>query len=221
MQRERPHPQNDASCEELLADWRQLARRVDAFFDAAQQRQPGSFACRAGCTACCQQDLSVMFVEAVAIAEALAQLPAAQREAIAADAARSGPPCAFLGEDGLCRVYDARPLVCRSHGLPIRQRSLAPARAPTPDRASVPDQAPGTDGAADDAPGEQEELSVCELNFTDGVIESATVLDGATVVATLTVVDQLARRRAGDMQPRRIPLRELARLGSGALARPV
>jgi hypothetical protein len=28
--------------------------------------------------------------------------------------------CAFLDEDGACRVYDDRPYVCRTQGLPLR-----------------------------------------------------------------------------------------------------
>ncbi|MBA5866684.1 MAG: hypothetical protein GDA67_08340 [Nitrospira sp. CR1.3] len=33
-------------------------------------------------------------------------------------------PCPALGENGLCRLYDNRPLTCRSMGLPIEEGSL-------------------------------------------------------------------------------------------------
>jgi len=33
-------------------------------------------------------------------------------------------PCPALGKDGLCRLYDNRPLTCRSMGLPIEEGSL-------------------------------------------------------------------------------------------------
>ncbi len=36
--------------------------------------------------------------------------------------ATPGPPgaCAFLDSDGACRVYEQRPYVCRTQGLPLR-----------------------------------------------------------------------------------------------------
>lgn len=30
--------------------------------------------------------------------------------------------CAFLGVDGACTVYDHRPVICRTHGLPLSYR---------------------------------------------------------------------------------------------------
>ena len=32
---------------------------------------------------------------------------------------RNDPRCPLLNDKGQCRVYDARPMICRSHGLPI------------------------------------------------------------------------------------------------------
>jgi len=53
-------------------------------------------------------------------------------------AAHPDGACAFLDDDGACRIYDARPYVCRSEGLPfawigpaedgsiVEQRSICP-----------------------------------------------------------------------------------------------
>lgn len=69
--------------------------------------------CRLGCHACCRDDLTVSTVEAANIVAAHGAL---LREGAAA------PPggCAMLGTQGECRVYDARPYVCRTQGLPLR-----------------------------------------------------------------------------------------------------
>jgi hypothetical protein len=69
--------------------------------------------CRRGCASCCVDDLTVFEVEANRIRVAHAGLLAE---------GRPHPPgaCAFLDGEGACRVYDDRPYVCRTLGLPLR-----------------------------------------------------------------------------------------------------
>jgi hypothetical protein len=95
-----------------------LVARVDAFFARALATQPEALACREGCSDCCAPRLTVLRVEADAVREALAALPAALRARVAAQADRPGP-CPLL-VDRRCAVYPARPLICRSHGLAVR-----------------------------------------------------------------------------------------------------
>ena len=69
--------------------------------------------CGRGCAACCLDGLTVRAVEAERIRAAHPEL------------LRDGAPgpeggCAFLDEDGACRIYADRPSVCRSQGLPLR-----------------------------------------------------------------------------------------------------
>jgi uncharacterized protein len=69
--------------------------------------------CRQGCTSCCADDLTVFEVEAAHIRR--------HHEALLA----TGTPhpqgaCAFLDEQGSCRIYAERPYVCRTQGLPLR-----------------------------------------------------------------------------------------------------
>ncbi len=69
--------------------------------------------CSTGCTACCVDDITVFMIEADNIRSHYARL------------LREQPPhpagaCAFLDESGACRIYDQRPYVCRSQGLPLR-----------------------------------------------------------------------------------------------------
>ena len=69
--------------------------------------------CRRGCSSCCVDDLTVFEVEADRIRDAFPEL---------LEAGQPGPAgaCAFLDYDGACRVYEARPYVCRTQGLPLR-----------------------------------------------------------------------------------------------------
>ena len=69
--------------------------------------------CARGCSGCCQDELTVFSVEADAIRQRYAAL------------LETGEPhpagaCAFLDAEGACRVYEARPYVCRTQGLPLR-----------------------------------------------------------------------------------------------------
>ena len=99
----------------------ELFGRVDAFFARARARHGDGIACRAGCDDCCRRRFSVTAIEAAAIREALAALGIEAREALAARA-RGGDPgiCPALEDDGRCAIYANRPLICRTHGLPIR-----------------------------------------------------------------------------------------------------
>lgn len=73
----------------------------------------GKLACRRGCSHCCVDDITVFAVEAEAIERAYGELlEKGTPHAIGA--------CAFLDDEGACRVYDARPYVCRTQGLPLR-----------------------------------------------------------------------------------------------------
>jgi len=78
--------------------------------------------CRAGCSQCCHQHLSVVPLEFRRVAEAVLTLPDDARSALRerVQAGRDDPRCPLLDDTGQCRVYAARPLICRSHGLPIQ-----------------------------------------------------------------------------------------------------
>jgi hypothetical protein len=173
---------------ELPPEYLALRRKIDAFSDGVVSRRGADLQCRAGCASCCHVELSVSAVEAAAIRAYFAALPAGPKRALRAalrrrPAASSGagdpPRCAMLLEDDRCAIYAARPLVCRSQGLPL----LYPAEA-------VPEAARrglGADGRA---------LSICPLNFVDAKNPpgSADVLDAERVDVLLSLIN----RRAGD-----------------------
>lgn len=108
-----------------LREYDALVAKIDLFTAAASARCRDDLQCRRGCAACCHVELSVSLVEADAIRRHLSGLPADVREALrlkAADVhpAAASPRCAMLGADSSCAVYAARPIICRTQGLPLR-----------------------------------------------------------------------------------------------------
>ncbi len=91
----------------------ELHRTVDARSVDLIAKLPVKLACRSGCADCCIDDLTVFQVEADLIRYHHAEL-----------LATAGPhpvgACAFLDAEGACRVYEQRPYVCRTQGLPLR-----------------------------------------------------------------------------------------------------
>ena len=91
----------------------QFHRVIDELTLPLETRHRERLQCRKGCSDCCVDDISVYDVEAECIRQRHGEL------------LRSGEPhapgaCAFLDEEGACRVYEHRPYVCRSQGLPLR-----------------------------------------------------------------------------------------------------
>jgi hypothetical protein len=99
---------------------RELFAKVDDFFARAHAQLGAEMACAAGCSDCCKKRFSVTALEAEAVAAAVAALPEAVAAAMAARARGAGEACPALEADGRCAVYAARPLICRTHGLPLR-----------------------------------------------------------------------------------------------------
>lgn len=106
-----------------MSRYPELAAKVDAFFARVEVRHGDDMSCRTGCSDCCQTRLSITGIEAEAIRHEVASWPVERREALAANVA-SAPAdhCTALGPNGRCLIYAARPIVCRSHGAPIRMQ---------------------------------------------------------------------------------------------------
>jgi len=173
-------PETAARAEEQLQRWRLVARLADDFFDNVARSHGDQMACQPGCTECCHPALSVVRVEALAILLALSRLTDAERAPLRAAAADAGRArCPLLGPDLRCAVYPLRPLICRTHGLPVLQ---------------------------------DEGVSLCSLNFADGIPEDA-VLDGTVLAAQLGVVDAMIGGGP------RVLIAELVLEGAAALAR--
>jgi Fe-S-cluster containining protein len=98
----------------------EVRAKVDAFFARVAQRHGEDMQCDTGCSDCCHVRLTITAVEAQGIRSAVASWPVERRRQLATEA--GGDRCAALDPTGRCKIYDARPIVCRSHGAPIRLR---------------------------------------------------------------------------------------------------
>lgn len=94
-----------------------LRANVDAFMEKVAARHRLRFACAATCSGCCLPGLSVFPVEAVPMAEAVSKLPREVQGRLALQKDNE-EHCVFLLDD-LCSIYDQRPIICRSQGLPL------------------------------------------------------------------------------------------------------
>ncbi len=139
----------------------ELHAKVDAFFARVEARHGDDMQCRTGCSDCCRVRLTITAVEAAAVRAEVAGWPAGRRRALAA--AGPGDRCAALDDAGRCRIYAARPIVCRSHGVPIRMR-----------RGSLP------------------VVEACHRNFTRTEPAADCVLDQTTLSALTLAIDREA-----------------------------
>lgn len=175
-----PHP--------ILAEYLAAREKIDAAARVVFERRKRDVACERGCARCCVEGLSVLSVEAFALQEHL--------DEHGLSGAPSPPPggCAFLDGEGACTVYEARPLVCRTHGLPVRMPGGA-----------------GDEGARRRTLPVLDDTEVCELNFRERAPAPDDVLDGERISALLLVVEQRFRAAAGlEGAYERIPLEALA-----------
>ena len=100
----------NSKIQEIITAYLKLRQEVDAQATELQVLHREHLRCEMGCVACCV-NLTVWPVEFFSIVE---ELKAAQIRPIF-DAQAS---CGFLKE-GLCQIYAWRPIICRTHGLPL------------------------------------------------------------------------------------------------------
>jgi Fe-S-cluster containining protein len=86
---------------------------VDAAAGKLESVHAERLQCGKGCSSCCVDGITVFEVEAENI------------RSRHGDLLEHGTPhdegvCAFLDEEGACRIYEDRPYVCRTQGLPLR-----------------------------------------------------------------------------------------------------
>lgn len=95
-----------------IEQYRALRREIDVRTGELEQMHARHLTCKPGCHQCCV-NLSVFPVEFYAILEEMRRLVPAVELTLDPNAS-----CAFL-KQGCCRIYACRPMICRTHGLPV------------------------------------------------------------------------------------------------------
>ena len=134
-----------------------LQDNVTRFFEDFHNRHQKNMMCGKGCSKCCVADLSVFSIEAQHIYAWFLQLTPEEKlrikgswvkqstDSAAAAMSSESQKCSFLIDDQ-CSIYPARPVLCRSQGLPLKVSQSS---------------------FDDEESSEEFELSLCDLNFTD------------------------------------------------------
>ncbi len=106
-----------------LHNYYNLVAKIDSLCSDIMKHCADSVSCRKGCDACCRH-FSIFWVEAVSLANYVANLPQKQAAFLRRKAQylTEQDVCPLL-EDGECTLYATRPIICRTHGLPILTRS--------------------------------------------------------------------------------------------------
>jgi Fe-S-cluster containining protein len=125
--------------------YRRILKQADSFFRRVAQTQPQALQCGKGCSLCCYGLFEIGAADIPIIAEGLAKMHPARRKTVVARAREiyetsehpalrecspiekekffdrtASTPCPNLNEAGECLMYEHRPLVCRTFGLPLR-----------------------------------------------------------------------------------------------------
>lgn len=126
--------------------YRDILDRADRHFDRIAREQPRNLQCGAGCSLCCYGLFEIGSGDVPLLAEGLEALHPMRRKKIIRRALEivesSAHPnlrdcsaedkeaffertqstaCPNLDESGRCMMYEHRPLVCRTFGLPLRE----------------------------------------------------------------------------------------------------
>ena len=102
-----------------LHNYYRLLAKIDERCREIHTAYQEHIACKKGCSACCRR-ISVCAVEAAAISLALSRLFPEIPDRLRQNAnAYSDPEICPLLEHGACVIYESRPVICRTHGLPI------------------------------------------------------------------------------------------------------
>jgi len=171
--------------DEVFSGLEKLHLKVDSFCVAIQKKHSRPMVCQAGCSSCCHRMPGIFPVEAWFAAEYLRNVPLEPAKRIVTLLAKfknqtEVSPCPMLDKRGRCQIYEARPIICRSHGLPI--------------------QVPGK---------KVKDFDSCPLNFSSpglrAGVSSEDVLDVERLNEILSVVDGLFHQSC--TMPHDLPMR--------------
>lgn len=99
----------------------ELRERVTNEADSLFARYRSRVACKRGCYFCCDP-ITVLPIEIAALRNWVEEHGAPDPNRLGGPPDDNRPRCRFLGKNGECTVYEARPLICRTHGLPLSYR---------------------------------------------------------------------------------------------------
>lgn len=98
---------------EALNNLSEIYKELDSEVARLETVHSERLKCKSGCNDCCIDDISVFDIEAQ-------NIKSKHPELLSTESPSPLGACAFLDKNGNCRIYDDRPYVCRTQGLPLR-----------------------------------------------------------------------------------------------------
>ncbi|MFH0812083.1 MAG: YkgJ family cysteine cluster protein [Pseudomonadota bacterium] len=119
---DKPIPQNGyVMRDDLFDNYQNLFSKVEEFRVDILQTYGEHVLCKYGCTECCQQNLSLFPIEFYFLWQGFTLLPESIKRSLryrVSQGIGKDSSCLLLHEEG-CLLYDFRPIICRTHGLPL------------------------------------------------------------------------------------------------------
>lgn len=98
---------------EQIRELREFYVRVDEASEFMNGIHARRLQCSLGCSSCCQDGIAIFAIEAE-------NIRSQHQDLLARGEPHPDGACAFLDDDGACRIYEDRPYVCRTQGYPLR-----------------------------------------------------------------------------------------------------
>jgi uncharacterized protein len=103
---------------DAIRNYQNLVEKVDEFSSRITAEYANLIYCKKGCDNCCR-NISIFPVEAFSLAMALRQTSSTESAYIRELAHSAAPDICPLLDNGACLLYQFRPIICRTHGIPL------------------------------------------------------------------------------------------------------
>ncbi len=169
-----------------------LLEKAGSFFSKVFRENSSKMKCSQGCSKCCVDGITLLRVERDRI---LSHLKNKNEMPAKSESGR----CAFLSSEGRCKIYEIRPLVCRTWGIPILYSGSDPsALSEKMSRSAV------KSGGS---------VVCCDLNFQEefqkGSLGKEIIMNGDRMIEMLIAVNNLYCNSFAADSSKRFPLRNI------------
>jgi len=106
---------------ELLFQYQNLIFKIDRLCQQLEKLYQEHLICKPGCSQCCEVERTVCSIEAYIVEQQLSHLTSQKIKRLRKLYRHDDETCPMLLRDR-CVIYPARPIICRTHGLPILYR---------------------------------------------------------------------------------------------------
>ena len=107
-----------AMLESILFNYQNLIYKIERECRRLEEYYHEHLICKPGCSQCCEVERSVLSIEAYIIEQQLKRFSGARIRKLRNQHRRDDHNCPMLWKN-LCIIYPVRPIICRTHGLPI------------------------------------------------------------------------------------------------------